>query len=431
MQMNRREIIERALESYASSTPKRTHEIEYRGAKKTVEIVILNPEVPLLNPNNSRLRAQLRTHPNHEQVAREPYSAESQALLFELLSQTEKFEEMKTQLVDWGQVDPGIISRDGLLINGNTRLAAIKALGLNGIEVAVLPEDAVDDDFFNIEMSLQLRKLVHQDYTFTNKLLLVEANLERTQSEEATIKAMQWKRGGKQKLKDYQGYLQIIEEVRSLNPSLQYSFFDTRSELIKNLHDTYVSLLAQSPSRAERFKQSRILGMMLGLNKDEVREIGESFIEEEITNSDIPEIDELLRHYKSDALDSDPLDDLLDEKEESNLNLNKLVSDIAKKVVGEDGFVDENLVDKNFKKLHTKIRSTAREIREDRVNEEMRSEPIEHLREVTRKIEELADRIPSLFSDEEFNKGKFAHQSRKTKQAIEKLSAALSRATGQ
>jgi hypothetical protein len=226
--------------------------------------------VPLLNPNNSRLRAQLKVHPKSSIVAADPTSPEAQEVLAQLLANTDKFDALKKQLDDYKQQEPGIITRDGLLVNGNTRLTAVRQLGLTGFDVAVLPADATDDDFVEIEMVLQLRKNVHQDYTFTNELLLVDSFLARTQNEETTIANMQWKRGGHKKLRSYQGYLQLIEEIRALNPKLTYDFFDDKKELIVNLHQQYVTTLEQSPKDAETMKLTRIVALFLGLNKDEI-----------------------------------------------------------------------------------------------------------------------------------------------------------------
>ena len=155
----RSEAIARALEAYSANGLTRTETIEYRGKSCNLEVVTISPEVPLLNPVNSRLRAQLREHPQNSLVATNPTSPEAQKILAGLLSSTEKFGELKAQLVDYGQQEPGIISREGLLVNGNTRLTAIRELGRQGFDVAVLPADATDDDFFQIEMALQLRNM--------------------------------------------------------------------------------------------------------------------------------------------------------------------------------------------------------------------------------------------------------------------------------
>lgn len=425
----RREAIENALQTYKSNGLTRTETIEYRGVSRNFEVVTISPEVPLLNPSNSRLRAQLLQNPNHSIVETNPTSPESQTILASLLSATEKFEELKRQIQDFKQQEPGIISRDGLLVNGNTRLTAIRELGLTGFDVAVLPSDATSDDYFNIEMALQLRKLVHQDYTFTNELLLVDNYLKRTNNEQATISAMQWMRDGKKRLRKYQGYLQLIEEIRNINPLLTYESFDKRQDFIKNLFDEYERTLEQSPANAEALKLTRILGLFLGLNKDEIRETDEYFVEEHILkNNDDDELQHFFEPYSNSEISTDVLDELLDEKSEPAINFKKLVEDVGSKVVDETGAISDILVDEKFKRLHSKFRREARQIREDRINSDARAEPIEYLRDVTKSIQELADRIPLLVQDAKFDKAKFQFQSKKTSKAIELLQDALKRA---
>lgn len=423
------EAIANALEAYRSNGLTRTETIEYRGVSRDLEVVTISPEVPLLNPGNSRLRAQLLEHPQHSLVVTNPTSPDAQRILSALLSATDKFEELKRQLVDFKQQEPGIISRDGLLVNGNTRLTAIRELGLQGFDVAVLPEDATNDDFFDIEMSLQLRKLVHQDYTFTNELLLVDSHLGRTKNELATINAMQWKRDGKKKLRLYQNYLALIQEIRGLDPRLKYEFFDKRSEFIKNLYDDYTKISEQSPLEAETLKMTRIMGLFLGLNKDEIRETDEYFLEDNfLATIKGDELENVFAPYIASAEEVDPLDELMDETPRPTIDLKKMVSNMAAKVIGDEGSISDTLVEQNFKKLHLAFRQSARQKREDRISQDLRAEPIGYLKDVTTKIQELADRIPILVKDSQFDSTKFHYQATKTSKAIRALQDALNRA---
>jgi hypothetical protein len=423
------EALANALEAYRANGLTRTETIEYRGVSRDLEVVTISPEVPLLNPGNSRLRAQLLEHPNHSLVETNPTSPDAQKILTSLLSSTDKFEELKRQLVDFKQQEPGIISRDGLLVNGNTRLTAVRELGLQGFDVAVLPADATNDDFFDIEMSLQLRKLVHQDYTFTNELLLMDSKLTRTQNEQATINAMQWKRDGKKKLRLYQGYLALVQEIRVMNPNLKYESFDKRSEFIKNLYNDYTMLAEHSPAEAEQLKMTRLLGLFLGSNKDEVRETDEYFVDDVIlANIEGDELEQIFKPYMEGKDEADPLDELIDEGDKTALDMKMLVKDVAAKVVDEDGGINDSLVDQHFKKLHLKYRSGARQKREDRINADLRSEPIEYLKDVTTRIQDLADKIPILVKDSKFDASKFEFQAKKTSKAIDSLKAALARA---
>jgi hypothetical protein len=427
----RKEAIANALEAYKSNGVTRTETIEYRGVPRSLEVITISPEVPLLNPDNSRLRAQLSEHPQHSLVATDPTSPEAQKVLASILSSTEKFEDLKRQIVDFRQQEPGIVSRDGLLVNGNTRLAAIRALGLPGFDVAVLPADATGDDFFEIEMALQLRKLVHQDYTFTNELLLVDSYLSRTQNEQATINAMQWKREGKKRLRLYQGYLALIQDIRSLNSNLKYEFFDKRAEFVRNLHDEYNKLAEHSPLEAEKLKNTRLMGLFLGLNKDEIRETDEYFLEDVILPEiEGDELEQVFAPFMNDGEEVDVLDELLDDTSGTTIEIKKMVIEIASKVIDEEGSINDALVDQHYKKLHSKFRGSARQKREDRINQDLRSEPIEYLKDVTTRIQELADRIPILVKDSQFDSAKFEFQAKKTSKAVTALQDALKRAFG-
>lgn len=424
----RREAIRKALEAYKADGSNRTETIEYRDNQRNLEVVTINIDVPLLNPNNSRLRAQLLEHPQHSLIKQDYFSKTSQKILETLLSATEKYSELRQQLEDFGQQEPGIISRDGLLVNGNTRLTAVRELGLDGFDVAVLPADATDEDFFKIEMSLQLRKLVHQDYTFTNELLLVANHLERSGNEAKTINAMQWKRGGKKKLLLHQGYLALVDEIRAMVPGLKYEFFDNRSEFIKNLHDDVVKLSEQTPIEAETLKQTRITGLLLGLNKDECREMDEFHFEEFVLPGiEGDDLEQTLLPFMGVSSGVDPLDPLIDETRKSPVDLKKLNHNIGKKVIDAEGSISDSLVEQNFRKLHSKLRMTARQKRENRINKELLSEPIEYLKDVTTRVQELADRIPIFFQNPKFETSKFKFQIKKTSKAIEALQEALKR----
>lgn len=428
MDIDRAAKIELALEDYEAQKMTRTETIEFRGIQRTLKVVTISPEVPLLNPNNSRLQAQLANHPSNSEMITNPFLSKAQTVLEELLSQTEKFSALKEQLVDFGQQEPGIISATGLLVNGNTRLAAVRSLGIDGFDVAILPKDATDDDFFNIEMSLQLRNLIQQDYTFTNRLLLVGNHLQRTDNEDSTIRAMQWKRNGKQKLREHRGYLQLVEEIRQLNPQLSYSYFDSKEELIKNLYSQYTILLASSPKAAETLKWTRIQGMLLGLNKDEVREIDEEFLLTEVLPAIEGErLEDYFRKFRTTDQSDAALDELLGIAEANEFDLRGIAKDIAGEVVNKEGSVTDESIESKFKDLHDRYRRTARSLREDRISHEMRTEPVVYLQDVTQRIQILADRIPVMFEDQHFNKKQFEYQVKKADTAIQQLKDALKR----
>jgi hypothetical protein len=129
----RREMIEKTLATYKERGERKTLSIEYRGVDTALEVIRIHPKYLLLNHDNSRLSAQLMDHPKRSIVEKDPTSSEAQEVLASLLRKTERFNKLKDELKELSQQNPGLISRDGLLINGNTRVVALRDLGVDGV----------------------------------------------------------------------------------------------------------------------------------------------------------------------------------------------------------------------------------------------------------------------------------------------------------
>jgi len=81
-------------------------------------------------------------------------------------------------LQQYGQIEPAIITYDGYLVNGNRRTAALKKLGVDYIECAVLPDDISAKEIYQIEQDLQIAEDFRQDYDWINELLNIRAGKE-------------------------------------------------------------------------------------------------------------------------------------------------------------------------------------------------------------------------------------------------------------
>ena len=176
----REQAIANSLKVYKKEKKTRRHDISHRGEQISVPVVRLNTSVLLLNHDNNRLSAQLDGHPQQEVVQTSPTSQEAQEIIQRLLASTKDFNALKEQLRDLRQQKPGLATREGLLIDGNTRLAALIQLnkegGDDGIDVAILPADVTQQDLLDIETNQQMQQLVHQNYSFTNQLLMTKKN---------------------------------------------------------------------------------------------------------------------------------------------------------------------------------------------------------------------------------------------------------------
>ena len=191
-------IDQRIKASLEEGRPSRSQTVPIGNELKSLPVISLPVTFPIFNHNNHRLSAQIKDSDLHKKIFDNPYSDASQKLILELLSETEEFTKLKDELKNLGQRDPGLINRNGILVNGNTRCAALRLLNIEGvdnaksIDVAVLPEGITEPDIADIEMELQMRKLTHQSYTFTNELLFMKNYKSSGKSDNELVSAMGW-----------------------------------------------------------------------------------------------------------------------------------------------------------------------------------------------------------------------------------------------
>jgi hypothetical protein len=422
--------IKSALESYDESGVKRTIEINFRTRKILLPVVTVTPNVLLLNHNNSRLFAQLVDHSQKDEVYRDPSSIEAQDVLTQLLRATDKFKDLKEQLRTLEQQQPGLVTRDGLLINGNTRTVALRELGVAGIDVAVLPADTNSSDLLEIEMSLQMTRLIHQNYTFTNELMLMDRYVKANHTHEQLAKTMGWMRGGRGKVDTRLRILAIIEEVRTLSNSyLPYHIFDTKEEHLKDLDKEYQRLKNSGDvDAAERMKWSRLSAILLGVNKDQVRTIDDCFFEEEVEKwiSEDPAARKMLEQVRRVAIGGvdDGLDDLLgkssgnEERLDMKLFVQAMLNEPA--VRDENGGVASDL-NGPYAGVAQGARLAADQIIKNERWNTLLVEPSTALRDVQINLQEIIEKFAEVRAKKGFDSGKFKFELKRVQKAVSEL----------
>lgn len=440
---DRQKVISNSLKAYKDNNLTRTYPIKYRGDPIDLPVVRLQTSVLLLNNNNSRLSAQLDGHPDKELVHSAPESADAQRVLYSLLENTDKFNDLKLQLKSLGQQNPGLTTRQGLLINGNTRMVAIDTLqaeGLaDGIDVAVLPEDVIHEDLIDIEMGLQMTDLVHQDYSFTNEILMMQRYIESGKSNKQLAKKMAWIRSGEKKVEQHLRMLTIIEDVRREcgKPPVPYSTFDSKKQHLKDLDEQYESLKnAGQLAEAERLKWTRLTAIFLGVNKDQVRAIEDDFIEYEILKradeggSEV-DVKDFLEDYKIEIQD-DGLDDILDEDDSprEDVNMRKVFKDLFNST---DLRKADGSIEKDFEGvgavLATEIRRSADTIIQEQKNQTQRLEPSKILQEARYSIMEVKKKLPEVSAMKDFETGVFQEQLEKLAKEVKDIQNMVSKYT--
>jgi hypothetical protein len=268
--------------------------VEWRGHLRSVAVISMPVDLLTYNPGTHRVRAQRSLDAGRDrELNRDPFGAGGQAYLHQLLmgdpSDPSKidptFEALKEDLHEHGQSEPGIITRAGVLINGNTRRAALKMLGQEHMRVGVLPGDASLDDLQSIELSLQLRKDHKRDYSFMNFLLAIDervvagrpaAEIQRDfRIKATTFERSRWILGF---VLDAIKRSQVMGAEGQLI-SMRLVEFEVHQGKLEELYRAYVALKKRSPDEAEALREQRLLAMALGKSKTDVRLIEADFTE--------------------------------------------------------------------------------------------------------------------------------------------------------
>lgn len=157
----------------------KTITITLQGKRMDLQTYRLPLDFTFYNIRNGRFAAEyvdLVKNEGHELDPKNPdHSKKIQSLLFELDPKQSRI--LEKDLQQYGQKDPGIITYDGYVINGNRRRSVLEELGSLGhsefkfIEVARLPPNVSSQDLWKLEAGIQLSKNVQVEYGPINELL--------------------------------------------------------------------------------------------------------------------------------------------------------------------------------------------------------------------------------------------------------------------
>lgn len=262
--------------------------IEWRGVPIHLRVISMPPALLYYNPDTHRIRAQRAADPGRDAVLESaPWSPDGQAYLDYLLRAQPSdptridpdFEVLREDLENFSQTQPGLITPDGILVNGNTRCAALRELGARHIRVAVLPTDVTQGDISAVELTLQLRRENKRDYSYINQLLAVDEQMKAGRRQEDIAREFHVQP------KTLQQGMWILGLVRNAisrsrevdGTGLQLVDFEDHQEKLKELHRAYVKEAASDPDSAESLKESRLALIMLGFSKTDVRNARSDF----------------------------------------------------------------------------------------------------------------------------------------------------------
>lgn len=281
----RREAVEKAMQAFAEpGSTREAIQLPYKdGHGGPYPVISVPVDAVLFNPRSHRIKSQLESHPDRQVVHDDPYGHRAQGVIHEILTATEGFGPLKGNLSEYGQRDPGVVTREGLLVNANTRLAALRDLGINYVRAALLPSDADEHAIDRLELELQVQRDFKQDYTLTNELIFINELLNtHGYTEEKAAKALNWaasaderelKRGVDRVRQSVRLYA-AVRYIQALGDgAIPLTFFDEKRQALIDLDDKYESLKDSDPDGAEHLKNARIVGIICGTFYRELRKI--------------------------------------------------------------------------------------------------------------------------------------------------------------
>jgi hypothetical protein len=256
--------------------------IDWRGEQKHLYVITMPVDMLYFNPDTHRIRAQRTLDANRNtKLESEPWSEDSQQYLSHLLSRRPSdpdqldpdYVALREELEKFGQKEPGIISPEGILVDGNTRCAALRELGVQDIRVGILPQDTSRRDINDVELTLQLRRDKRREYSYINRLIAIEEELSRGRREDEVARNFNIKTTT---LRQDRWVYQLIKEAihRSQTASgaaLREIDFEDHQEKLRELQRDYAKLAATDPDAAERLKETRLSMVILNYPKTSVR----------------------------------------------------------------------------------------------------------------------------------------------------------------
>lgn len=281
---SRIELIQKALSAEEKKPTPERREVPWRQSSERLVVVEIPLNLVLLNPNSHRIQAQLQSHERYEQVKNDPFSEESQNIIAGFLREpSDSFEELKSDLKASGQREPGVITRKGVLVNANRRTVALRDLGMDYIRVMVLPEDAGPEDINELELRLQIKKELREDYTFTNTLLFIKDCLNSNWSHQRVARELGYGDDDKgvAKVKQAERILALIDEIREESGrKYSYRHFDAAQQALEELDRKYEDLKQSDPDAARKMRDARLAGILSGVGYRELRSVGPEFGQE-------------------------------------------------------------------------------------------------------------------------------------------------------
>lgn len=426
------------------------YSVPWQNKRESLKVINISVNNVLLNPKSHRIRSQIESHPQAGVLADAPFSEAAQRIIEKILEETTEFQALVDNLRESGQLESGIITDAGVLVNANTRAVALRRIGAEYIRVGVLPASATEEEITDLEARLQLARDYKQDYTLTNELLFIKEQIDASTSKEelaillgkAQSRSQQHLRKGIAEIDKSLRILQHIREMQEFSEgAIPLTFFDPHESALTEADNAFMALRDQSPDQARRVRDGRMTGVLVGVTYRNLRNWDSDRFLEDYVEPQFDGDEALVKPLGgvttngSASEGSDPTGDGLDiltaddEATDSTLDPSEMLINVA----GLFGKPNESQVTEGLTKeqlfdgLQERLTQAAQERDQDRRDERAQSKPIQLVREARQKLERAHKALSNSTLDSSFDHGKFRYELRRVRKEVDSLNEANQR----
>jgi hypothetical protein len=226
--------------------------VELSGEVKILQVYHVPIKLLLFNIRNGRFAAELLEKEEELKRKLDPTVQQDAKIIQKLLlEQSEsETEALKADLRAHGQLEPGIITFDGAVINANRRMAILKTLydetresKFEYLNVGRLPQGVDQKDLWRIEAGLQFAKDFRLEYGPINELLKLKEGLKQDLTPEDISKSLLGRYSAKKIIEKLE-ILKLIETyLHSIKKSGEYHLIQRNVEKFNSLQANVVGPL--------------------------------------------------------------------------------------------------------------------------------------------------------------------------------------------
>lgn len=189
----RTKLLDQRQESHKTGA---THSVMIGNKLHQLEVFNVKNDIPKFRIQNGRIRHQilsLMSDMATRAILNDETSAAAQDLISKQLEPLLAEKNLDVLMQKSGvQQSPLLLTHDGIVVNGNRRLAYMRKVNFADgyVEVARLPEGTDDLEIRNIELTLQMAEEGKSEYAWINQILTIRDNMRAGMTEKQLIDAM-------------------------------------------------------------------------------------------------------------------------------------------------------------------------------------------------------------------------------------------------